>query len=377
MWFLIVTLFPNVGPFGILMGHAFSIVLYIFLFLKFKVKFPAYFKYLLIGSIFFAATIVLSHLVNYDQIGFSLGQLRYAFVPIYWIFGLLAGVIDAKIFGLKKRDIFFSIAAIFIVAQIPLVLLQVLGFDSFLWTAEKARDWAGLLRVVGTVQNPNTLGVVTVFCIIIFAHFSKSKPFWSKVLIGLCVLIVFATGSRTSLIILLSLPIIFISKDQLFSKSFIYIVISVILLLVLFYLVLIVLKDTLPYMSQILNIIKGEGIHTLDMRFAHWENIRELYCTSPFQNKLFGFGPGYFTVLDNSYFYALYNYGISGFLFFTVLLLMLFRISRETGIKIAQRSLFVLLIFGLVADAMLNFLFMTIVYYFIGLQAYTGFKKNI
>src|SRR5699024_12579142 len=72
MWFLIVTLFPNIGPLGVLAGHSFSIVLYFFLFLKFKVKFPAYFKYLILGSLFFSLTFVVSLLVNYVQFAFSL-----------------------------------------------------------------------------------------------------------------------------------------------------------------------------------------------------------------------------------------------------------------------------------------------------------------
>src|SRR5699024_5349722 len=81
MWFLIVTLFPNIGPLGVLAGHSFSIVLYSFLFLKFKVKFPDYFKYLILGSLLFSSTIVLSQLANYDQLGFSLGQLKYSIIP--------------------------------------------------------------------------------------------------------------------------------------------------------------------------------------------------------------------------------------------------------------------------------------------------------
>src|SRR5699024_3155292 len=238
---------PNVGPLGVLTGHAVSIVLYLFLFLRYKVQFPEYFKYLIFGSLLFASTIVMSQLANYDRLGFGLAQLRYAFVPFYWIFGLLAGVVDAKIFNSKKRNFFFYFAAIFILAQVPLVLLQVMGFDSLLWIAEKARDWTGILRVVGTVQNPNTLGIITVLCIVIFAHYLKQKPFWSKALIGIGVLIIFATGSRTSLIILLFLPLVFVSKEKLFSKKIISILFVTLFTLSLFYFALLLLEDTLPY----------------------------------------------------------------------------------------------------------------------------------
>src|SRR5699024_6931624 len=327
---------PNVGPLGVLTGHAVSIVLYLFLFLRYKVQFPEYFKYLIFGSLLFASTIVMSQLANYDRLGFGLAQLRYAFVPFYWIFGLLAGVVDAKIFNSKKRNFFFYFAAIFILAQVPLVLLQVMGFDSLLWIAEKARDWTGILRVVGTVQNPNTLGIITVLCIVIFAHFSKSKSFWSKVLIGVSVLIVLATGSRTSLIILLFLPVIFISKEQLMSKKLIYALLITIGFLVVFYLVLIYLEEHLPYMSQLLNIIRGKSIHTLDTRIGHWENISELYFSSSFKNILFGFGPGYFTVLDNSYYYIIFNYGIASIIVFLFFISFLFLFGKRQSSKIPR-----------------------------------------
>src|SRR5699024_6268502 len=352
MWFLIVTLFPNIGPLGVLAGHSFSIVLYFFLFLKFKVKFPAYFKYLILGSLFFSSTIVLSQLANYDQLGFSLGQLKYSIIPFYWIFGLLAGIVDAKIFGLKKTDSLFSFAAVFILAQIPLILLQIMGFDSLLWISEKARDWTGILRVVGTVQNPNTLGILTVLCIVVFAHFSKQKPLWSKVLIGLGALIILATGSRTSLIILLFLPLLFVSKEALFSKKIVYTLLAVCLGLVLFYFVLLFLKDRLPYMSQNLSLVEGQSVHTLSLRFSIWENVGEIYQSASIKNRLFGFGPGYFSVMDNSYFYVLFNYGVIGSVFFLFSLFILLVNLKVNNIEIARRSLYVLLICGLVADVL-------------------------
>jgi O-antigen ligase len=267
-------------------------------------------------------------------------------------------------------------AAAFILIQIPIILMQTFGINDILWNSGKAGSYTGIFRVVGTVQNPNSLGIITVFCIIIFTYYYKEKPFWSKVFIGLCVLIVFATGSRTALIVLILLPVAFITKEKLFSRKIIYVIVGVFLILTLFYLVLLQLKETLPYMSQILNLVQFKSVHTLNTRFAHWRHVKHLYSLASLKVKLFGFGPGYFNVLDNSYLYVLYNYGIIAVVSFFVLLFMLFRTSVKTRVKLAQRSLFILLICGLVADVMLNFLLMSIIFYFIGMQAYTGLQEN-
>src|SRR5699024_3780873 len=204
----------------------------------------------------------------------------------------------------------------------------------------------------------------------------KQKPLWSKVLIGLGALIILATGSRTSLIILLFLPLLFVSKEALFSKKIVYTLLAVCLGLVLFYFVLLFLKDRLPYMSQILSLVEGQSVHTLSLRFSIWENVGEIYQSASIKNRLFGFGPGYFSVMDNSYFYVLFNYGVIGSVFFLFSLFILLVNLKVNNIEIARRSLYVLLICGLVADVLLNFLFMTIIFYFIGLQTYSGFQKN-
>lgn len=379
MWFLIITLFPNTGPLGIFTGHSVALALYIFLFLRLNLKIADVLRPIIFLTIFFSASVILSLLANHDQLHVNLGLLRYGLVPFYWLFGLVCGIVDTYLFSKRREDFFFNVAVAFLIFQLPVVLMQLFGVDAVvnnLWIAEKARDWTQIVRVVGTVQNPNTLGVLTIFCIIIFADNLKRKPNWSRAFIVVSFLIIMATGSRTSLVIALFLPFLFISKEQFFSKKSFYILISSIITIIAFYFLLQALREELPYMSQILDLVKGGSVHTLETRLLHWENVNELYTSSSLIHKLFGLGPRFFAVLDNSYLYVLFNYGILSLLVFSIVILELLRIFSKVKNKIGLRCFVVLIISGLVTDLMVSFLFMTVIFYFLGLEITTR-KSNL
>lgn len=372
MWFLIVTLFPNTGPLGVLTGHAIALLLYTGLFFRVKIKISRFLKPLLISSVFFSATIFFSLLINQGSQGSNLGLVRYGLVPLYWLFGLFAGIMDMRLFGQRGKSFLFRIAAIFISVQFCVALLQLLGIEgisSILWQAEKARDWTQLVRVVGTVQNPNTLGILSIISIFIFVQNLKKEPVWSKIFIACSVLLIIGTGSRTSLILLFLLPLFHISKAQLFSKKSVYIVSFAFIAVYIAYFLLLEFREYVPYLAQLVDLISGKSINSLSARFSHWEEAREVYFSSSIGQILFGLGPAFFSVMDNTYYYILYNYGIISLVAFVFLIFLLLNIAKREPDKIALRCGFILIICGFIIDSLISFLFMTILFYLIGFNS--------
>lgn len=125
----------------------------------------------------------------------------------------------------------------------------------------------------------------------------------------------------------------------------------------------------MPYLSEILELFSSGEVHSLQGRFIHWGQAVDIYRASSTMQHLFGFGPGYFTVMDNSYLYILINYGIVGFITYIGLLVSIFMAISMQDNKIALRLLFVVLVAGTVLDLMISFLFMTFIYYLIGFKA--------
>ena len=373
MWFLIVTLFPNAGPLGVLTGHIVALLLYAALFFRLRIPLSDHLKSLIILGIVFCSSIFLSLLVNIICSETNISMIRYGFVPIYWLFGLIAGIIDYKIFG-RGRDgaFFYRIAIVFICVQLPLVILQMVGLDQLLsifWSTEKVKDWSSLTRVVGTLGNPNALGIFSVASIIIFIQNLQRKTIWPKLFIVISIFIIALTGSRTSLILLLLVPLFQIAKVQLFSKKTLYIILGFILFSLAGYFLLILFKEKLPYLSQILNIVSGKEISSIENRFNLWEEAWSIYDSNSIFQFLFGLGPGYFSVADNAYLYILINYGIVSISIFVALIILLYMTIKQKKTVIPKQYLFLLLISGLVADSLISFSYMTFLFYMIGFNS--------
>jgi hypothetical protein len=256
--------------------------------------------------------------------------------------------------------------------QLPVVFLQLIGHGgliSVFWSVTKVSSLGHIVRVVGTVGNPNRLGILCILAIIIFVQNVKQKRTWSVILIVISVLLIAATGSRTSLVLLLLLPFFHISRNQLFSKKTFYILLLGIAFLVSSYYLLLHYQKVLPYLSQILNLFSAGKVHSLQGRFINWNLAFETYRASSVIHHWFGLGAGYFTVMDNSYYYILFNYGIVGLIIFIGVLGTVFRTTNSQDNKIALRLLFAGLVAGLVADLLVSFLFITLIFYLIGFKA--------
>lgn len=237
----------------------------------------------------------------------------------------------------KKTDGYVSFlpkfAKIFLVAQTIIALIQLLEPNSFdvFWPSDKTRGLDSIVRVTGSMYNPNFFAAVVTLLIAFIVAGKEPLKEWVWVVLG-CVLILLS-GSRTFIIgypLVISTLYFLISEGKAkYTKT----VFSLIILYALTFFVLFVFKDTLVYSSRILsvflensNVNDLENIISLSGRVGLWESVIFQLNSGSFYNYIFG---SHNAVLNphNSYLYVLYKYGFIGLILVGYLFFVCFKVS--------------------------------------------------
>lgn len=256
----------------------------------------------------------------------------------------------------------------FISIQLIICILQKIGpikkVLSIVWDMDKA--WA--LRSTGTLNNPNTLVLMTIIAfvyIMVYAQARRTK----FIFVGIAGLIVVLSGSRTGLLGYLFILIISNLVNTKLTVGFVvkYVFAQIILITALFFVGAYIAEKN-PYIGELMRVVEDGNIDlTKVATFSHRVEATtrqfEYFKSGGEINYWIGVGPGKgvgYRVMDNDYAAIFMKYGILGFVLYGVLIFYLLYIgfiNRRNNI--ARRNFIILvliafLIFGITGASFLS-----------------------
>ncbi len=294
--------------------------------------------FLLFTFIFFTIfEMVLSMMINTH---IDIGSLAR---PILIASVLYFGNFITKNYKDKKiiKNSLLKAAYLIIFVQFIVGMTQLFGIDlfSFLYSTEKTRAWGGIVRIAGTMMNPNMFSWILIQMMVIIWLFEK-KSFKKLSSLMIVLGLVFLSGSR-SLLLIFPFVLIFV---EIFSKrktaSFFFVKVPLYGgVLFLAYRVLVWFLSTpfganFRYMRELLSIFESRDLNSIGS-FAHRESMWQRALTdinSPL-SWIFGTG-GAIEKADNDYVYAISNFGIA----FLVIQLSMYLLIAYLFYKIKDRK---------------------------------------
>lgn len=287
--------------------------------------------YLLISTIF----VLLSLLYNSSlEIGHLAKPILFATILYFGYFISRNNEINVMEESLLK------LAYIVILVQVVVGVTQLFGMPIFslLYSMEKTRPLGEIVRIAGTLGNPNLFSwVIIQMSVIIWLFEKNSLKKVTFVLIALA--LVFLSGSRSLLLIF---PVLLIFTEVMSKKKntvFFFLKIPIyIVAIFLFgkfaYWFMLKFGSTFPYMYQLLNIFETgdlSSINSYEARTFTWRNgLNEL---NSWVDWLFGIG-GTRSTLDSDYLFALINFG----LFYLIINLLMYVTIFYYFLKIKNRA---------------------------------------
>lgn len=226
-----------------------------------------------------------------------------------------------------------DVAKVFLVFQAVIAMIQLFEPNSFdiFWSSDKTRGLDSIVRVTGSLYNPNFFAAVTAILIAFIVASSEPIMEWFWVVLG-CVLILLS-GSRTFIIgyplVISSFYYLTSSGGDRYTKS----ASSLIALYSLTFLILFVFKDTLIYSARLLSLILDfsnpndiANITSLSGRSGIWSAVINQFNSGNVYNYIFG---SHDDILNphNSYLYVLYKYGFIGLFFVGYLFFLCMKVS--------------------------------------------------
>lgn len=263
---------------------------------------------------------------------------------VVFLFGLNVGFLRSKetIYRGLLRSAYIVLSIQLIVGLTQLIANPIFGS---LYSMEKTRPLGEIVRIAGTLGNPNIFAWIVIqmtAIIFIFEPRKIKKLVW----IGLALGLVFLSGSRSMFMLFPAamVAIYFMSSKK--TPAFILVKLpfylgSIGLFVVLGYRFLKANAVNFPYMSQLLMIFERgglENINSFHARTLMWNDAMSQMEQGSIFTWLFGMGPGSIEVLDNDYLYSLVNYG----LVFTVINLSLYVLFIYYFVKTRNKKLMTL-----------------------------------
>lgn len=222
------------------------------------------------------------------------------------------------------RDFLAHFAAVFLIAQTILALLQALGYAEsldILYRQEKVRSRENLLRVTGSMGNPNGLALTVLHCSIIWLFWGPRA--WlvrGAFLISGCSLVAL-TGSRSVAVLLVAvLIVVWLTGRRSVAERVGQAILAIAATGVVLYLVWPYI-ERFRYLLQLALLFGADPIRevgSLATRVEHWASALSLFASEERSYKfLLGLGAiEHFRVLDNDYLYVFLRYGVLGVLWF-------------------------------------------------------------
>ncbi len=213
-----------------------------------------------------------------------------------------------------------KVSYIVILVQLVIASCQFFGVGVFdpLYSSDKTRAFGSLVRVAGSLGNPNMFGwVITQMGIVVFLF--EEKKFKKIFTLILCFALVVASGSRSMLLLF---PFVFLVTFVLTNrKNVMFYLIKFPISLVMIgafgyisYQLLLTYGSHFPYVNQLLSVFDSKSLESINsyyLRTVAWENaLGQLGGVEKWYKWLLGLGPGAIEVADNDFIYSIANYGL-------------------------------------------------------------------
>lgn len=297
----------------------------------------------------------LSYTVFMHEISF--GDATYVARPFFFVVTLalayVVGRAARSTSTLTRRLQPLVVIMLLFQAAVALSQMAGLGVLDGVYSADKVSPFGGLLRVTGSLGNPNILAHHVLFAVTFLAgHASSHRRAFAWLAFGF--LLVLMSGSRT--VLLLYVPAALMLVRLRSRESFVVLLkllIPVVLTLAIgVYLVFVLFSEYFPYIGQLLSLFgAGEilGFRAFSLRIEHWTNVIARIMSGDLGTWLFGSYDGrlYGGSIDNDWLFALWRQGLLGL----VSLLAWYVLAIYSGSKISCRTtrslsyLWILLIF--------------------------------
>lgn len=318
----------------------------------------------------------LSGLVNATHIRTTapLDLVRPAVLLIFFAFGYY--VVCYRGEGEARSGLLIAAFLIF-AGQAAIGSLQLLGvsFD-FIYTEEKFRPIGSLLRITGSLGNPNWFAwIVSQASIMILMLTSRPIRY---LVVALGALLILLSGSRTLLILfpamvavglVLSTP----RRLKISHPALVYgLVIGVTFFLAIFW-----FGDHFPYLSQLARVVRSGSLASVSSvagRLGTWQQTYAVFEAEGASAWLVGLGSRESTrVLDNDFLYVLFRFGALGFAIHIILILYLFWLFWRTRTSVISRVglqyLCFALLQGTVRETLGGWMHPLLLLYFAGMAA--------
>lgn len=333
----------------------------------------------IIGILFMYAAVITSSMFSRYS---SISDIFQVMKPLYFATILLFGMFVAEkrhfedvIKGLLKSSY------IIISFQVITSILQLLNLPilNFIYSADKSRPFGTITRVVGTMGNPNTFGWFVIQAAVVIFIYEKRKT-TKTIWLAITLLLLIFSGSRSMIIVY---PVAILLSSVIMQKKGIkFYFIKLPFYVALGYIGYISLiwflesyGDLLPYMKQILPILKGgslDSINSFGIREIMWtEGNRMFMQEGNLKTWLFGLGANTIETVDNGYLYALFNTGILGLLITLLLfltpLIFFIRLDDKKMRALGVQYILLSLIIGYQADTFSGWIYPSLLMYYCGI----------
>jgi hypothetical protein len=260
---------------------------------------------------------------------------------------------------------------ILLIFQTVIVLTTLFSPDLLgeIWSSEKTSGLGGILRLPGTVYNPNSFGllILNMYATLVFSPILIPKKHFTAFI--WCFALVLLSGSRTSiLVMLITSPVVTLLSSNFdldilkISKVLIKMTINLSILIILLWFILQYASDYFPYISRLRFIFDQASFSDLvpiiieqSKRGDIWQEGWRFFRDAPGLLKWFlGLGPhDIFRISDNDFMYNFWHWGLIGsFFIYSSYLLVLFQYNgARNALKKVTLVVFIqLLVSGLMIE---------------------------
>ena len=298
---------------------------------------------------------------------------RHVLFALFLLYGYVVGRSSPA--SAISRGLLLGASGI-LVGQAFFSVFQVLGIPLFdlIYTGEKSRPLGSLVRVTGSLGNPNLVAWIVSQAGVIGLMLSRGRARY--LYLAASAFLIVLSGSRT---VLLVFPFMLIVASMVGRKNsgiswirYAWLAAGV---MAVFAVIVITLGKYLPYLAQ-LKLIFTTGsiasINSLNIRLIMWDEVFRQFSVVGWQTWLLGLGSRSSTaVLDNDYLYVLFRLGVVGFIVHLLLyaqtLRELWRARHHPAAMIGIEYLVVSLVVGLVSETLGGWNYPLFLFLFLGL----------
>lgn len=339
----------------------------------------------LLALVFYSVVTGISFLVNASELRGSapVELFKPGIYAVFLAYGYAVGRLASP--AAITRGLVWS-ALLILAGQALLGVTQVLGAPVFhlLYNAEKSYPFGRLMRVTGSLANPNAFAwmVAQAAVLVSLLHRSRTRFLW----IGLATLLVLVSGSRT---LLLLFPFMIVTaqilRDPTNLRTYLRYGAIGAGILALFIAVIVYLASYFPYLAQLGTIASSgslSSVNSFALRLDIWSRGYEEFAAGGTTALIFGLGarPS-MAILDNDFLYVLFRLGIVGALVhFGLIAAALFVFLRArahpVGVFGAQYVLFAL-IFGILSETTASWHLPLILFAVLGMVVGARMRKSL